>query len=527
MLDATLCSSDASRHHSVWQDRCISSAIVVCFGSEVHSHNSAIPEESVIMSAESTGQPVSRREFGTRSTAAASAAFGFNLLPSGARGGLERPALAGIGSGGKGRADIRGARNVGFEVAAQVDVVDASRLSAVKGRLKSIADAQQEFSRAKFFTDYREMLSEMGDRIDAVTISTPDHHHYHAAMLAMKAGKHVYCQKPLTHGIWEARQLAATAAATGVKTQMGNQAHANDHMRRCIELIRAGVIGPVTEVHAWTNRPIWPQGFSAAPDPEPVPTGIDWDQWIGPAEWVDYSSQIAPFSWRGWWNFGTGALGDMACHIIDMGYWALMPGAPATVTARQEGATQLSPPINSRITWEFPASQYTADSGFRYMWYDGYIDARFDRANWKLVKNGEDYNHPDETVLSGMDFRKFGSVVIGEEGKLFFHRGNGKWVLQASSRLDGFEWPAETMRRATNQDNYQDWLDAIEGRIDQADSNFALAGPMTETILLGVLAQRAPDKKLTWDHEQLEVTGHPELKQYIQREYRAGWQNLV
>jgi len=473
------------------------------------------------------GHSVSRREFGHRTATAASAAFGFQLLPSGSRGVLERPALAGIGSGGKGRADLQGSQKAGFEVAALVDVVDSTKLSAVEGRLKSMADSRKAYSKARFFTDYREMFEEMGDRIDAVTVSTPDHHHFHASMLAMKSGKHVYCQKPLTHGIWEARRLAEVAAETGVKTQMGNQAHANDHMRRCIELIRAGVIGPVQEAHAWTNRPIWPQGFSAPPPAEAAPAGIDWDQWIGPAPKVDYSSRIAPFAWRGWWDFGTGALGDMACHIMDMAYWALMPGAPARVTAQQEGATKLSPPINSKIVWEFPASKYTSKSGFRYFWYDGYIDAKFDRSKWQLVKNGEDYNHPDQEILSGMDFRKFGSVVIGEEGKLFFNRGKNSWVLQTSSKVDGFEWPAESMARATDQNNYVDWMDAIQGKIDQAASNFSLAGPMTETILLGVLAQRSPKDTLEWDPVKVTVRGRPDLQKFVQREYRDGWTDVV
>ena len=179
--------------------------------------------------------------------------------------------MAGIGAGGKGTADIAGAKKAGFEIVALVDVVDVTKLSKLEGRLKRMGQTRNDNPTAKFFNDYREMLLEMGDRVDAVTVSTPDHHHYHASSMAMKAGKHVYCQKPLTHGIWEARMLSQIAKETGVKTQMGNQAHANDHMRRCIELIRAGVIGKVQEIHAWTNRPIWPQGFSAPPQKEPVP----------------------------------------------------------------------------------------------------------------------------------------------------------------------------------------------------------------------------------------------------------------
>ncbi|MCA9066569.1 MAG: Gfo/Idh/MocA family oxidoreductase, partial [Planctomycetaceae bacterium] len=360
-----------------------------------------------------------------------------------------------------------------------------------------------------------------------VTVSTPDHQHFHASCLAMRAGKHVYCQKPLTHGIWEARMLSQVAAETGVKTQMGNQAHAKDHMRRCIELIRAGVLGKVSEVHGWTNRPIWPQGMVAPPEPEAVPGWLNWDQWIGPAPFVDYSSKIAPFNWRGWWNYGTGALGDMACHIMDLGYWTMMPAAPVAVTAKQFGATELSPPITSSITWEFPAGPHSGKDGFRFHLYDGYLNARFDPDTWSLVTEKDDYNHPDTTILGDMDFKDFGSVVIGEEGKLFFNRSKNNWVLQTSSRIDGFEWPATSLPRAAGQNNYQEWLDAITGKIDQGESNFDLAGPMTETILLGVLAQRTPDTRLEWNASAMEVKGRPDLQHLIQRPYRAGWASPV
>ncbi|MGM0491222.1 MAG: Gfo/Idh/MocA family protein, partial [Planctomycetota bacterium] len=276
---------------------------------------------------------ISRRRFGKMAGATIGAAAGFYFIPSRAWGRLEKLALAGIGTGGKGRSDIRQSENVGFEVVALVDIVDAKKLDSAKGRLKGAAGTRGHYPDAAFFTDYRQMLGEMGDKVDAVTVSTPDHHHFHASVLAMQQGKHVYCQKPLTHGIWEARMLAQLAKRNGVKTQMGNQAHANNHMRRCVELIRAGIVGKVKEVHAWTNRPIWPQGFKTPPAQEPVPPAIDWDQWIGPAPWVDYSPRIAPFSWRGWWDYGTGALGDMACHIMDMGYWAMDTNAPTGVIA--------------------------------------------------------------------------------------------------------------------------------------------------------------------------------------------------
>jgi predicted dehydrogenase len=466
---------------------------------------------------------VSRRQFGKVAGAGLGAALGFYFVPSHAWGRLQKPTLAGIGIGGKGSSDIQQCHAAGFEIAALVDVVDPRKMDAAKGRMQRLAKTHKAYPNAAIYSDYREMLVEMGDKVDAVTVSTPDHHHFHASALAMLAGKHVYCQKPLTHGIWEARKLAQLARQTGVKTQMGNQAHANDHMRRCVELIRAGIIGKVKEIHAWTNRPIWAQGFQQPPTPEEVPPQLDWNQWIGPAPWVDYSPLIAPFSWRGWWNYGTGALGDMACHIMDFGYWAMDTRAPRAVTAQQVGATEISPPINSKITWEFGPGKYSAKNGFKFYWYDGYVDAHFDRDTWRLVKNSDDYNHPDDRVLEGVSFQKFGSVIVGEKGKLLFNRGKNSWVLWPSVVADGFPMPEPSIPRAPQQNNYLEWLAAIQGEVSQGQSNFGLAGPMTETILLGVLAQRVPDTKLKWNADRMEVAGRPELNKYIQRPYRDGW----
>lgn len=466
-----------------------------------------------------------RRTF-LKTSAAIAAQFGATYIPAHAMGKMEKPALAGIGAGGKGKTDIAQSQAAGFQVAALVDVVDAIKLGEVKEkRLKSMGQVRGSYPDAKFFTDYRELLSEMGDRIDAVTVSTPDHHHFHASSMAMQMGKHVYCQKPLTHSIWEARMLKDIAADTGVKTQMGNQAHANDHMRDCVELIRSGIVGKVKEIHAWTNRPIWPQGFASPPQTTDLPSAINWKQWIGPAPWVDYSPKIAPFAWRGWWDYGTGALGDMACHIMDMGYWAMGLPTPVSVTAHQEGATSLSPPINSKITWDFAANDYSSADGFQYFWYDGYIDAKFDRDGWKLVKNGDEYNHPSDEVLDGESFSKYGSVVIGEKGKLFFNRSKG-WKVKPGNLKDDAGTPSRTIHRAGGN-NYSEWLDAINGEIDQSQSYFGQSGPLTETVLLGVIAQRVPDTKHEWDAEKLEIKGRPDLKKYIQREYADGWQPKV
>lgn len=468
----------------------------------------------------------SRRKFTkTIGAAAGASAFGFQFVPSHVWGANSKVNLGGIGTGGKGVADIGGSRKVGMHVAALVDIVDTEKLDLdagdnkkLKGRLSSMGRTRKDYPDAKFYTDYREMIADMGDKIDAVTISTPDHHHFHATAQAMKAGKHVYTQKPLTHGIWEARKLTELAAANpGIKTQMGNQAHANDHMRRVVELLRDGIIGKVTEVHAWTNRPIWPQGFSSPPQPETPPPGIDWDQWVGPAPWVDYSSRIAPFAWRGWWHYGTGALGDMACHIMDLPYWGLGLTSPSTVVAKEEGNTELSAPINSTIEYDF------ANEGIKLHWYDGQIGASFDRENWRLIKG--EFNRPSDDILEGVDYKQFGSVIIGERGKLYFNRFKNTWFVKPSSALAEIkDWPKESVPRARNQDNYAEWLDAIEGKAERGQSDFAYAGPFTETILLGCIAQKNPGDKLEWDAKSLSFKGRPDLDSEIKREYRKGWE---
>ncbi len=472
-----------------------------------------------------TDSQPSRRQFAKTAGAAATAAFGFQFVPSHVWGANSRIQLAGIGSGGKGKADIGGSVGVGMHVAALVDIVDAKKLDIsgagkdakkMKSRLKAMEQARSKYGDAKFFTDYREMLDSMGDKIDAVTVSTPDHHHFHASIQAMKAGKHVYCQKPLTHSIWEARMMTKVAAETGVKTQMGNQAHANSHMRRVVELVRSGLLGKVKEVHAWTNRPIWPQGFQTPPEADPVPPGIDWEQWIGPAPHVDYSAKIAPFAWRGWWDYGTGALGDMACHIMDMPYWALELGSPTSVKAKQEGGSELSAPINSTIVYDF------ADKDIKLHWYDGQIGAKFDRDNWKLIPG--EFNRPGPKILEGVDYKKYGSVIIGEKGKLFFDRFRDTWYIKPSSAGDGFDYPEQSVPRAREDNNYAEWLDAIEGKVERGQSAFDYAGPFTETILLGCLAQRNPGEKLIWNAEKMEMKNRPDLGKLIKRDYRAGWE---
>lgn len=474
--------------------------------------------------------PTSRRNF-VKGAVATAAAFNFQVVPSRVFGANDRITLAGIGISGKGASDISNSAGAGFQVTHLCDIVDKEKYPNVGG---GWVKTREDFPDAKFYDDWREMLAAEGDKIDAVTVSTPDHVHAHASVAAMKKNCAVYCQKPLTHGIWEARKLTEIAESTGVVTQMGNQAHAEDHMRRCVELIRAGLIGDVVEVHAWTNRPIWPQGIPAMPEEEPVPEHINWDLWLGPAQFTPYSSKIHPFKWRGYWDFGTGALGDMACHIMDMSYWAAGIGAPTSVeavSADGRGAqSDVSPPTWATITYEFPAPK-EGGKPVKYVWYDGYKDAVFNPEKWALessIDGGKirERNLPPEEITEGFggDERDgYGSIVIGTEGKLWFNRGKDNWVVKPGSRMDGFEYPAPSIPRARDEDPHKEFYDAIKaGDPSAPQSRFATSGPFTEMVLLGNLAVRL-NKKVEWDSANLTSPNSPEAAKLVKRDYREGW----
>lgn len=473
--------------------------------------------------------PTSRRHF-VKGLAATAAALNFQVVPSRVFGANDRITLAGIGTSGKGASDIANSAGAGFEVTHLCDIVDSSKYPNLSGG--AWAKTRSDFPGAKFYEDWREMLAAEGDKIDAVTVSTPDHVHAHAATAAMNKGCAVYCQKPLTHGIWEARHLAELAAKTGVVTQMGNQAHAQDHMRRVVELIRAGLIGEVVEVHAWTNRPIWPQGIPAWPEKEDAPAHINWDLWIGPAPYRDYSPKIHPFKWRGYWDFGTGALGDMACHIMDMSYWAAELGAPTSVSAVSadgRGAqSELSPPTWATIEYEFPGKN---GKTIKYTWYDGYKDAVFNADKWALeskIDGGKirEPNVPPTEITEGLDTTEakgFGSVVIGTEGKLWFNRSRDTWVVKPGRLADGFDFPEPSIPRARDEDPHKEFHDAIKaGDPKRPQSRFEQSGPFTEMVLLGNLAVRL-NKKVEWDSKALRSPNCPEAAALVKRDYREGW----
>jgi predicted dehydrogenase len=424
-------------------------------------------------------------------------ALGATIIPRSAFGANDRVNIGCIGIGGKGGSDVTGVAGAGGTIVALCDVDDNRREKKGKG-------AVDLFPKAKFYRDFREMLDKEGKRLDGVTVSTPDHTHCHAAVMAMRMGKHVYCQKPMSHSIWEARLMAATAREHNVATQMGNQAHAGEPIRRGVELIRAGLIGKVTEVHTWTNRPIWPQGMTARPEPMPIPSGLDWDLWLGPAPERPYADAYVPFKWRGWWDFGTGALGDMGCHIMDMPFWALDLKHPTAVEADQTGNTAESGPLESTITYDFPAGKYSKD--LKYCWYDG-----------KRL--------PPEDVVAGLGmepkviFAKFDLVMIGEKGKFFFNRNSDKWATSPDTLLEDCD-PPKTLPRVADED--AEWISACRGG-PASEGSFDYSGLLTEFVLLGNLAVRL-DKKIAWDGENMKATNAPEADTLIRREYRKGWE---
>ena len=366
--------------------------------------------------------------------------------------------------------------------------------------------------KAKRFRDFRVMLDKMEKEIDAVIIATPDHTHAVATMDAMRRGKHVYTQKPLTHTIWEARQLTEASKRYGVATQMGNQGHSSNGARQTVEWIQAGVIGEVREVYCWSDRPLrgtrfekrlyWPQGVADRPDKkEEVPDTLDWDLWMGPAPYRDYSPAYVPFNWRGWWDFGTGALGDMGCHIIDHPYWALKLGYPTSVEASSTHIHSETAPLASLVTYHFPARGELPP--VRMVWYDGGIKP----------PRPEELEPHEEWPVDGV-------LYVGDRGKIMHKSHGGKPTLLPLSRMNDFQRPDETLPRIKGS-HEQNWIDACKGGAS-ACSNFNYSGPLTEVVLLGNLAIRT-EGHLLWDGPNMHVTNNEAANEFVRREYRQGW----
>ncbi|RUL89148.1 Gfo/Idh/MocA family protein [Tautonia sociabilis] len=447
-----------------------------------------------------------RRQF-LRSTAAASA--GFLILSraerAGGRSPNQRVAIACIGVGGKGRSDTDHAGLCG-EVVALCDIDDI--------RLKETAS---RYPNAKTFHDYRELLDTLGDRLDAVVVSTPDHTHAVASVAAMKLGKHVYCQKPLAHSPAEARAMMEAARAHGVATQMGNQGTASDGFRTGVELIRSGRLGPITEVHVWTNRPFkyWKQApdiVSRPTETPPVPEHVHWDLFVGPAPMRPYHPVYHPHDWRGWWDFGTGSLGDMACHTANLPFMGLQLGYPTRVSAQSGPINPETYPAWATITYEFPARGDLPP--VKMTWYEG-------------AKDGQ-RNLPDPALFQGRAAVDSGSLLVGEDFVLYSPSDYGMeqvlWANGSSAALP--EPPERTLERLGGEDerdlnNKREWVRAIEGGPAPL-SNFDYAAVLTEAMLLGNVAVRL-GRPIDYDAETMTVSGVPEAARLISPAFRSGW----
>lgn len=408
----------------------------------------------------------------------------------------EKISFAAIGTDGKGRSDSRNATRHGPMVA--VCDVDKKKLEAAKNF----------FPDAKQYTDFREMLDEMGDKIDAVTVSTPDHTHAVAAVKAMKMKKHCYCQKPLTHTIYEARVMGEVARANGVVTQMGNQGTSENGVRKAAAILRSGKLGTASEVHVWTNRPIWKQGIER-PEPAEVPSNLDWNLWLGPAPERPYTTLYHPFSWRGWWDFGTGALGDMACHTLNMPFMGLELRDPISVQATTSGHNQDSYPQWSVIKFEFPANDWRP--AVKLFWYDG-------------------GKRPDTQMLEGKTPSSSGCLIVNEKGKLYSPNDYGAEFEVLGGKVPDAEFEAAPGQElGTDERHFNEFALAIQGKV-KARSNFPdYAGPLTETILLGNLAvwvATEADKegqKVEWDAKNLKATNIEGLEKIVKAPYREGY----
>jgi len=452
---------------------------------------------------------------------AAFSAATFMILPCsvlGLRGGTSANGklnLAGIGVGGQGGNDI--AAMAGENIVALCDV-DRNYAAPI---FKKYPDARK-------FTDFRRMLDEMKE-IDGVIIGTPDHLHAFATMEAVRRGKHVYCEKPLTHSVWEARQVAEAARVAKVATQMGNQGQASEPTRRLCELVWSGIIGHVREAHIWTDRPsqglfneYWPQGLGRPKDEPPVPETLDWDLWLGPAPQRPYNPAYLPFKWRGWWDFGTGALGDMGCHTMDPVFRALKLGAPTSVQASSTRVNTETYPLGSMVTYDFPARSKIPQANNRHVQgYSGKMAGGFAMPACKLIwyDGGLRPPRPDglpQHALMGDN----GRLLIGDDG---FILGNS---VYPEARAKQVEHLAKEIPRSKG--HYEEWLNACKGG-EPPGSNFDWAGPLTEAVLLGNVALRSQLRddltlmKLLWDAPGLKFSNSEEANKFIRREYRTGW----
>jgi len=435
--------------------------------------------------------------------------WSFTIVPRHVLGGVghtppsEQLRMAGIGAGGMGGGDIATFTRLGARFVALCDVDD-----------QRAAGTFRAHPQARRYRDFRELFDRESDQIDAVSVGTPDHVHAVATMAAIRAGKHVYCQKPLTHTLHECREVTTAARAAKVVTSMGNQGHATEGARLTNEWIQAGILGEIREIHAWSDRAgkLWKQGISRPTEtPVPPPT-LDWNLWLGPMADRPYHPTYAPVGWRGWWDFGTGALGDMGCHILDHPIWALQLGAPTSVEAqttldgtlndKNEVNTETFP-IAAIITFQFPAREAGRLPPVTLTWYDG----------------GLKPPTPPE-MPAGSKLPDNGVLYRGSRGLMYHSSHGGQPKLLPESLHAEAREVQPTYARSPG--HYEEWYAACRGGPTPAAS-FESSGPLTETVLLGVLSLRAPGRQLLWDAATQRITNAPELNPHVHTEYRSGW----
>ena len=486
---------------------------------------------------------ISRRKFiGNVATAAA----GFTILPSYVVSGLgyrmpsDKLNIAGIGVGGVGGTNVNNCASENIVALCDVDWDYASKLF-------------NKYPDAKKYKDYRKMFDEMGDKIDAVIVATPDHTHALITAAAMRMGKHVYTQKPLTHTVYESRMLRKLANETKVATQMGNQGNSGDGIRQTCEWIWDGAIGEITEVHAWTNRPIWPQGLERPTESFDIPGTLDWDLFIGPATYRPYHPSYTPWNWRAWWDFGTGALGDMACHIVDPAFWALKLGHPSYIYGSSTQVNTESAPHAEIVHYEFPDRGSVGKIKLppvKLTWYDGGL----------LPPRPEELK--DGQIMGD---GSGGVLFVGTKGKLMTGCYGRNPILLPEELNNDYVRPEPRIPRIANAmegGHEADWIRACKedpfNRIETS-SNFNYSGPLNEMVVMGNLAVRLQDlkRKLEWDGENMQITnitdedeirvvttdkfsviqGHPHFdtqyatikakpaaEEYIKHTYRDGWE---
>ena len=420
-----------------------------------------------------------------------------------------------VGAGGKGKQNT--AELLAFDDVRVVAVADPSyywnlqefyyRSEAGRGLVKKMVEDHQDEKGRKGevgeYLDFRRMLEDE-TALDAIMCATPDHTHAYVSLLAMRAGKHVFCEKPLTHNIWEARQVQQVARETGLATQMGNVGHSTDGMRQTVEYLRAGAIGPVREVHAWVPATRWNPGLEGLPPgTSPKPAGFDWDQWLGPREPVPYHAAYTPVKWRDFWRFGCGAMGDFGCHDLDAATWAFHLKAPTSVELHPAGYSDAEIiPYGEIGYYEF--DENGEQKPLKLTWYSG----------------GVQPPRPEQ-LPTAVAMPRRGTLFVGDEGIILNDGGERVPQLFPEARATAFTPPEPTLARSNG--HFRDWVDAIKGG-PPASANFDYGARLTELTLLGVLSLRLGGKRLDWDYENMKVKGLPEADAFIREPVREGWE---